>query len=126
LNGGSAFREATTSTGQHRENKRRQTSMPRVGFEPTIPVFEREKTFHAVDCAATVIGTERDMCEPKTERTFSSHTSIGHTSLTAQQQRRSSPPPIANVTVVSISIVDFIVYASIVGVIFSSAHSAVK
>jgi hypothetical protein len=23
--------------------------MPRLGFEPTIPVFEREKTFHALD-----------------------------------------------------------------------------
>jgi hypothetical protein len=30
--------------------------MPCVGFEPTIPVFEREKTVHALDGAATVIG----------------------------------------------------------------------
>jgi hypothetical protein len=30
--------------------------MFRVGFEPTIPVFERAKTFHALDCIATVIG----------------------------------------------------------------------
>jgi hypothetical protein len=30
--------------------------MPRVGFEPTIPVFVRAKTFHASDRAATVIG----------------------------------------------------------------------
>jgi hypothetical protein len=28
--------------------------MPQVGFKPTIPVFEREKTFHALDHAATV------------------------------------------------------------------------
>jgi hypothetical protein len=27
-----------------------------VGFEPTIPAFEREKTVHALDSAATVIG----------------------------------------------------------------------
>jgi hypothetical protein len=27
-----------------------------MGFEPTIPVFERAKTVHAVDRAATVIG----------------------------------------------------------------------
>jgi hypothetical protein len=27
-----------------------------VGFEPTIPVFERAKTVHALDRAATVIG----------------------------------------------------------------------
>jgi hypothetical protein len=32
--------------------------MPRVGFESTIPVFERTKTIHALDCAATVIGKE--------------------------------------------------------------------
>jgi hypothetical protein len=31
--------------------------MPGLGFEPTIPVFERAKTVHALDCAATVIGT---------------------------------------------------------------------
>jgi hypothetical protein len=29
--------------------------MPQVGFEPTILVFEREKTVHALDRAATVI-----------------------------------------------------------------------
>jgi hypothetical protein len=29
--------------------------MPRVGFEPMIPVFERTKTFHALDRGATVI-----------------------------------------------------------------------
>jgi hypothetical protein len=33
-----------------------QTSMPRVGFEPTNSVFDRVKTVHAVDCVATVIG----------------------------------------------------------------------
>jgi hypothetical protein len=31
--------------------------MPRFGFEPTIPVFERAKTVHALDRAATAIGT---------------------------------------------------------------------
>jgi hypothetical protein len=30
--------------------------MPRVGFESTIPVFERAKTVHAFECEATVIG----------------------------------------------------------------------
>jgi hypothetical protein len=29
--------------------------MPKVGFEPTIPVFERANIFHALDRAATVI-----------------------------------------------------------------------
>jgi hypothetical protein len=32
--------------------------MPRVGFEPMIPAFERAKTVHALDRAATVIGNE--------------------------------------------------------------------
>jgi hypothetical protein len=30
--------------------------MPLVGLEPTIPAFERAKTVHALDRAATVIG----------------------------------------------------------------------
>jgi hypothetical protein len=38
------------------QNKRTQTSMPRVGSEPTIPVSERAKTVHALDRAATVTG----------------------------------------------------------------------
>jgi hypothetical protein len=42
-------------TQQHK-HKRTQTSVPRVGFEPTIPVFERAKTVHASDRAATLIG----------------------------------------------------------------------
>jgi hypothetical protein len=29
--------------------------MPRVGFEPMTPVFERAKTVHALDLAFTVI-----------------------------------------------------------------------
>jgi hypothetical protein len=31
--------------------------MARVGFEHTIPAFERAKIFHALEPAATVIGT---------------------------------------------------------------------
>jgi hypothetical protein len=30
--------------------------MPAVGFEPMIPAFEQEKTVHALDIAATLIG----------------------------------------------------------------------
>jgi hypothetical protein len=37
------------------QNKRSQTSMSWVGFEPTIPAFELAKTVHALDCADTVI-----------------------------------------------------------------------
>jgi hypothetical protein len=31
--------------------------MPRMGFEPATPAFEREKTIHVLDRAATVIGS---------------------------------------------------------------------
>jgi hypothetical protein len=34
--------------------------MPRVGFEPAIPVFERAKTVPALDRAAIVIGLATD------------------------------------------------------------------
>jgi hypothetical protein len=32
--------------------------MPQVGFDPTIPVFERAKTVHVLDRVATVIGVK--------------------------------------------------------------------
>jgi hypothetical protein len=38
------------------QNKCTRTYMPRVRFEPTIPVFEWTKTVHALDRAVTVIG----------------------------------------------------------------------
>jgi hypothetical protein len=38
------------------QNKRTQTSMSQVGFEPTIQVLERVKTVHALDRAAAVFG----------------------------------------------------------------------
>jgi hypothetical protein len=38
------------------QNKRTQTSTPLVGFEPTIPMFERAQTVHALDRSGTVIG----------------------------------------------------------------------
>jgi hypothetical protein len=38
------------------QNKRTQTTTRWVGFEPTIAAFERAKTVHALDRAATVIG----------------------------------------------------------------------
>jgi hypothetical protein len=33
-----------------------QTAMPRVGFEPTIPLFERANIFHALNRTVIVIG----------------------------------------------------------------------
>jgi hypothetical protein len=44
-------------TAQHKHT--RQTTMPWVGFESTIPAFERVKTVHAFDRAATVMGRTR-------------------------------------------------------------------
>jgi hypothetical protein len=38
--------------------------MPGVGLEPTVPAFERAKTVHALDRAATVIG-KPEMAEVK-------------------------------------------------------------
>jgi hypothetical protein len=39
-----------------KQNKRKQTTMPRVEFEPMTPVLERAKMVHALDRAASVIG----------------------------------------------------------------------
>jgi hypothetical protein len=38
------------------QNKYKQTSMSRLGVEPTFPALERAMTFHALDRGATVIG----------------------------------------------------------------------
>jgi hypothetical protein len=62
LDGGSARHKATQ---QHTRNKRTQTSMPRVRFEPTTPVFERAKTVQALDRAATVIGNSSKLTKLK-------------------------------------------------------------
>jgi hypothetical protein len=45
------------NTGQHKHRiNTYQTSMPCVGFEPTIPALERVKAVHALDSPATVTG----------------------------------------------------------------------
>jgi hypothetical protein len=52
-----------TNRATRTQNKRsRQISMPGVGFEPTIPAFDRTKTVHALDRAATVIRTSDVDC----------------------------------------------------------------
>jgi hypothetical protein len=61
LDGGSARHKAAThKAGTYTEGstdtEQTQTSLPRVGIEPTTPVLEREKTVQALDSAATVIG----------------------------------------------------------------------
>jgi hypothetical protein len=50
---------AETSTWQHK-NCTRQTSMPPVGFEATIPASARPQTY-ALDCAATGISPNTDI-----------------------------------------------------------------
>jgi hypothetical protein len=49
-------RQLPTHGTTQTQNKRTQISVVRVGFEPTIPVFERGKAVHVLDCAATVVG----------------------------------------------------------------------
>jgi hypothetical protein len=44
MDGVSARCKASTYTEQHNTEKCRQTSMPLVGFEPMIPVFERSRS----------------------------------------------------------------------------------
>jgi hypothetical protein len=49
-------RPLPTHRSTQTQNKRTQTSMPRMGYEPTTPVLERTKTVDALDRPATVIG----------------------------------------------------------------------
>jgi hypothetical protein len=49
-----ARRLPTHKTAQT-QNKRTETSMPRVGFRHSIAVFKLAKTVHAIDRVATVI-----------------------------------------------------------------------
>jgi hypothetical protein len=58
FSGGSAGRKAATCTHRTAEtqNESTQTSMPQVGFEPTIPAFQWAKIVHSLHRAATMIG----------------------------------------------------------------------
>jgi hypothetical protein len=56
---------------RHTQNKRTQTSMPRLGFEHMTQVFKRAKTVVDLDRAATVIGKNpmtSSGIEPTTKR----------------------------------------------------------
>jgi len=57
LDWGSTRRKAITYTGQHNTEKFGHTSMPRAGFEPTIPMFVQLNTVRALDSAVIGIGT---------------------------------------------------------------------
>jgi hypothetical protein len=64
LGGGSARRKAAAYTQSNTtQNRLTQTSIPRMGFEHTTPMFERAKTVHALDRAATVIGTSMPLAD---------------------------------------------------------------
>jgi hypothetical protein len=56
--------------------------MPTVGFEPTISVFERVKTIHALDRAANVIDSPNDVMYINSVRTSQGayYFSVTHTS----------------------------------------------
>jgi hypothetical protein len=43
-------------TQKNTHTHKHPTSMPRVGFEHTIPASERAKTVHALNCSVTVTG----------------------------------------------------------------------
>jgi hypothetical protein len=52
-----AAKQLPTYRATQTQSKRTQTSMPQVRVEPTISVLEWAKTVHALDRAATVIGS---------------------------------------------------------------------
>jgi len=56
MNVKSAYHRASSCTGQHKTGKHEHTSMPGVGIEPKVPVFERSKMTCILDRAATGAG----------------------------------------------------------------------
>jgi hypothetical protein len=64
----SVARALPTHRTTQTQNKLTQISNTRVGFESTIPVFERAKTAHALDRAATVIGEKSRYIYERKER----------------------------------------------------------
>jgi hypothetical protein len=71
--------------------KRTQTSIPSEGFEHTIPVFERAKTVHVLDGAATLIGNSRSLTQEILPYICSSKVNFHvHSSLPIGLQMRNS------------------------------------
>jgi hypothetical protein len=64
MDGRSAHRKACTYTGQNNTEGRGYTSMPRVGFEPTMSVFERSKTIRVLDWVTTGTGSAHVWYQP--------------------------------------------------------------
>jgi hypothetical protein len=72
--GGHTYTHRATRTG----NKRTRTSMPRVGFALTIPVFKRAKTVHALDCAATEIAKRKILLQKLLRFIFNGYSFFGY------------------------------------------------
>jgi hypothetical protein len=76
-------RPLPTHRSTQTQNKRTHSSMPRVGFELTNLVFEREKTVHALERSVTVIGHKRAILVEKLVWSreiciFTSHTKLNN------------------------------------------------
>jgi hypothetical protein len=76
-----AARPLLTHRTTQTQNKRTHTSMSPVGCEPTIPAFERAKTVHALDHAATVTGTHLYSLQKKTYKFSWKYLEMQHVSL---------------------------------------------
>jgi hypothetical protein len=78
------------------QNKRPHTSMPWVGFEPTIPAFEGAKTVHALDRATTMTGLSNEYrCHfPNIKRPESKadHSTLSNTEVKDAWSCTSTPP----------------------------------
>jgi hypothetical protein len=66
-------------------NKRTQISMPQVGFEPTIAVFERGTTVHALDRAGSVNGEHIVQHTTPALQTYTTKGRFGSHSVTEEQ-----------------------------------------
>jgi hypothetical protein len=58
LDGGSAHHKASTYTQEDTNTENIQTSMLRVGFEPTTPLVDWAKPVYSLDQAGTVTGPQ--------------------------------------------------------------------
>jgi hypothetical protein len=83
--------------------KRRHTSMPRAGFEPVIPMFERPKTVLALDCAATETDSPLNACNKITSGIPYPHfeMTISHLKKGDETHPKTMWTPVSNTATVS-------------------------
>jgi hypothetical protein len=79
--------------------------MPRVGFEPTTPVFERAKTVHALGRAVTVIGKDSLPCSRNSysepfQSTLPQRSSLIHISILSPNLRIDAPRSLVSLLIV--------------------------